>query len=325
MNSENNLLTNKFLQRTPLKDASQRQKEQFKHQYTPQHIQIKQEFPKVLYEKKTIVNIDSSFRDKNFYPSQDKFKTYLGRNFENVVQVKLVSTEIPNTDQVIKDKPVELQNNKMFWMNQEDSDVNYYSNVVIQEIVAGYLDITVTSHNIQDTTTYINIYNSYLTTDTNITHVLDGVYLASVVNNDTFRIRYTDGIPVSAVCSINIYNPVYSIECKPGNYTATTLAEELQRSFNLVKRRNQTGQYHYFQVDVNLDTDVMNFDSVITTRLGTNPLATTSGSGIITVNLVDHGLKNGDRVKIINAKGVAGILASTLSGDFYINVELLKQ
>jgi hypothetical protein len=325
MNSENSLFNNKFLKRAPQNTPTQYQKQQFKKFYDNTNASIQETLPKKeyaneVYEKKTIVNIDSEFRDKNFYPLQNYFQTYLGKTFYNVSQVRLVSTEIPNTDQVIKDTPTQLQNNTMYWTNTEDVDINYYSNVSIEENTIGYLDISIVSHNIGSSTVYISIYNSYLSTDTSITHVIDGRYLATVIDNDTLQIRYTDGIPVSAIANVNLYNPIYKIECKPGNYTATTLSEQLQKSFNQVKRRNQTGQYHYFEVTVNLDTDVMSFDSVITKRLGSNPLTSTAGSEIITVNSRSHGLKTGDRVKMINVKAMAGIPAATLGGDFNVNV-----
>jgi hypothetical protein len=320
MNSENVLFTNKFLKRTSQKETSNYDKVQFKQHYKQPDIVPKKQYEKDVYEKKTIVNIDSGFRDKNFYPLQNYFQTYLGKTFYNVTQVRLVSTEIPNTDQVIKETPKELQNNKMYWINTEDSNVNYYSGVSIEEIYQGYLDIFINEHNTGGDTVIISIYNSYLSSETEISHVLDGKYLAEIIDNNTLRIQYTDGIPVSAVGDINLYSPIYSVECKPGNYTATTLAQQLQVSFNGIKRNNKKGQYHYFEVDVNLDTDVMSFDNVITRRLGSNPLSTTSGSEIITVNARNHGLKTGNRVKMINVKSTAGIPSATLSGDFIINI-----
>lgn len=320
MNSEHVLFTNKFLKRTPQNDTSEYQKLQFKEYYKQPVFKTEDEYQKKIYEKKTIVNIDSGFRDKNFYPLQNYFQTYLGKTFYNVTQVKLVSTEIPNTDQVIKNIPTQLQNNTMYWTNIEDKDINYYSGIHIQGNIQGYLDIYIDNHNIDKNTTYIRIYNSYLSTDTSITHILDGKYLATVIDDNTLRIRYTDELPVSAVGNVNLYTPLYTVECKPGNYTATTLAEQLQTSFNNIKRSNKNGQYHYFEVNVNLDTDVMSFDSVITKRLGSNPLSSTSGSEIITVNSRSHGFKTGDRVKMINVRAMAGIPSATLSGDFKVNV-----
>jgi len=322
MNSESTLFTNKFLSSSKQKDVPLLQQQEFNKWYQKvEHNKKTLVKPdnKDTVLKKTVVCIDSAFRDKNFFPQQNHFITYLGKTFYNVKEVKLVSTEIPNTDQVIRESPPELQNNTMYWVNTEDLSLNYYINVPISENVPGYLDITIASHGLLSDSEIV-IYNSYLSTDTSITHILDGSYLATIVDDDTIRVIYEEGLPVIAFGNVNLYLPVYKIECKPGNYTASTLAEQLQDSFNQVKRRNLQGQYHYYEVSVNLDTDVMSFDSVITRRLGSNPLSTTSGSEIITVNSIAHGLKTGDRIKLLNVRSTAGIPAGILNGDFVVNV-----
>jgi hypothetical protein len=91
---------------------------------------------------------------------------------------------------------------------------------------------------------------------------------------------------------------------------------------NLVKRRNGTedDNYHYFTVDVNLDTDVMVFRSYITKQLQGNPLTVIGGSGIVTVNSISHGYKAGDYVLIIGAKSTGGLTPSLLNGLFVIDV-----
>ena len=326
MNNENVLYKNKYIQKVSSHNIPSDKKQQFRKFYEDKNnvneVKSQDTSPPSnrIFQKKTIVNIDSKFRDINIYPKQNDFKSFIGKTFYNVNSIRLISTEIPNTDQAIKEEPPELQNNIMYWQNQEDVELNYYTGISIEPNVVDKIDLTIVNHNIDTPTRDITIYNSKLITDSDITGFMDRQYRATVVDENTLRVDYKGSIPVSGTVSVDIGAPIYSVEFKPGNYTAFTLAEQMQTSFNTVKRRNGNGQFHYFEVTVNLDTDVMLFDSVITTQLGSSPISTTAASGIITVNSISHGFKTGDRVKMINVKNTSGISASVLSGDHVVNV-----
>jgi hypothetical protein len=184
-------------------------------------------------ERKTIVSLDSRDRDKEIYPKVNKFKSFLGRTFKNVKSIRLISTEFPNTEGVIKSNI----NNKVYWRNDEDEDLGF---------------------------------------------------------------------------------PIYEITIRPGSYTATSLTKELTGKFGLTKRRNGTGQYHYFDVKMDLDTDIVTFRSFIIKDISNNPITTSEGSGIITVTSPNHGFVNGELVEIIGNKRTAGIPSATLNGSFNI-------
>ncbi|HEY9701263.1 MAG TPA: hypothetical protein V6C58_02400 [Allocoleopsis sp.] len=346
MNSEDPLFTNKFLSELSNLDVSSERQEQFRRYIESQNkekkrskFRTKQEVPvshflsqsntsirnqmqpKFKSEKTTIVSIDSRDRDTNLYPSQNNFKAPISATFTNVKKIRLISTEFPNTDQVIKDLPLELQNNLISWQNEEDYDLNFYTSVLINTIVTNTVDITVNNHGFTvGETLDIIISNSKKDSDLSVTGIIDGERRASIVDSNTFRILFDGGLSEQGTCNINLGFPIYTVQIKPGNYTASTLAERISIDTGKVKRRNQTGQYHYFSVTVNLDTDVMIFDSVITTQLPNNSLSTTAGSTTITVNQNSHGFKTGDRVKMIGVKNLAGISSSVLNGDFTVNV-----
>lgn len=112
--------------------------------------------------------------------------------------------------------------------------------------------------------------------------------------------------------------PVYSITIDPGSYTALSLERHLIGKFRDVKRRNGSGAFHYFTVDVNLDTDIVTCRSFELTQLPNNPLTTTAGTGIITITSNNHGYVDGELVEIIGARRTSGIPASTLNGSFII-------
>ena len=75
---------------------------------------------------KHYVSIDSKDRDTTLYPDQNSYKINLGKKvFTNVTSVKLKSTEFINTNQLIRETPVSLKNNLIFWEIEEDVDVIY--------------------------------------------------------------------------------------------------------------------------------------------------------------------------------------------------------
>lgn len=202
-------------------------------------------------EIKTLVSIDSRDRIKTLYGKPNHFKMFLGQTFTNVKKIELVSLEFPNTDAVINSN-----NNKIYWINQEDID----------------LDITVT----------------------------------------------TKGI---------INYPVYSVELRIGSYTASTLQNEIINKLNSIRRKQGTsngnvitGDYHYFVVTLDIDTDIVTFTSLILTQLPNNPFSTSVGSGIITVSAPGHGYSTYDNIYISGTRQVAGLTANALNGFHQVTV-----
>lgn len=72
------------------------------------------------FERETPVHIDSRNRDLKSYPSANDFFFFLGRVYRNVTKVRLLSSAVPNSDNVIK-----LSNNVITWINFEDVDLDF--------------------------------------------------------------------------------------------------------------------------------------------------------------------------------------------------------
>ena len=87
---------------------------------------------------RTMVSIDSRDRDETFYGDQNHYKIRLRRTFTNVTVVKIKSTEIPNTLQLIRSTPVSQQNNKIYWSNEEDGVDQIY----IAQLIPGNYSAT---------------------------------------------------------------------------------------------------------------------------------------------------------------------------------------
>ena len=190
-------------------------------------------------QRRTAVNIDtkSNLINKKEYPNTNEFKIFLGRTFYNIRSIELLKIELPNTSPVI-----DTNNNKIYWINQEDIE-----NGIINTVTQTY--------------------------------------------------------------------PVYSITLTPGSYSSENLEKEIQMKMSQVKRRNGTGDFHYFTVDINRETNVVEFVSQTLQALSVNPISCIVNSDIITISATSHGFTAGDTVYIHNAFGFAGIPSGDLNRE----------
>ena len=76
-----------------------------------------------------IVCIDSGDRNRTLFPSPSDFRIYLNTRFTSVRKIRLVGTEFPNVEQLIKSQPLAKKNNKIYWQNgpQEADHAEVYS------------------------------------------------------------------------------------------------------------------------------------------------------------------------------------------------------
>jgi hypothetical protein len=69
---------------------------------------------------------------KSYIPAWIKPNSYripLNKSFENVTRIKLISTEFPNTEKVIRNHPLNETNNKIYFQVLEDKDYTYEINI----------------------------------------------------------------------------------------------------------------------------------------------------------------------------------------------------
>jgi hypothetical protein len=112
--------------------------------------------------------------------------------------------------------------------------------------------------------------------------------------------------------------PMYSIEISPGYYTAYQLQTKITTLMNTTKRRNGNGDFHYFVVGIDEQTDIVSFKSYIITLLAANPITTTINSSVLSVSHTNHGLSVGDIIVIINASTIGGISQGVLNSTFVV-------
>ena len=264
--SEEKLLNNQFITVPDISDVSEKDKQEFFQYYEkktkqdlinkaykdpsktklisdPNNIEDYNPLEPPKYKfflKNTLVDIISSKRNKKLYPYPNNFSIFLGKGFSNVYKIQLKSIEFPNSASVIRSTPFEFQNNKLYWINQEDIDLNF---------------------------------------------------------------------------------PIYSVDIRPGSYSTTTLAKELAAKLNAVPRRNGTLPYlynHFFIVSLDKISDIVTFTSLINQNLLNNSLEFIGGNNVVTVNQLNHGYLNGQKIYLQGSKTAAGIKADSINGIYTI-------
>lgn len=80
-------------------------------------------------ERHTRVNIDSRDRDQSEWAKPSHYAVTLSRTFTNIKRISMVSSEIPNTEQLVRAIPPQRANNRIFWQNELDGNVIYVASV----------------------------------------------------------------------------------------------------------------------------------------------------------------------------------------------------
>lgn len=135
-------------------------------------------------------------------------------------------------------------------------------------------------------------------------------------NNNKIYWRNQEDIEENIIDDVTSTYPVYSVDLRIGSYLASTLQNEISSSLSNIKRLKKTGDYHYFVIDLDIDTDIVTFTSLTLDQLPVNPLSVIGNSNNIIINFPNHGYEIGKQIEIylLGAKNMAGIPSSTLNG-----------
>lgn len=352
-NDDDLLFTNTFVNRVPRVDVTHEQKQNFKRYYEDkkknlqnkkiiqfvEEEDIYEDYSKfktksqeenqkksdvidkikkntIKTEKVSIISVDSSNRNIYKHPRQNEFELEFRQSFYNIKSIRLLSTTIPNTDQVIKDTPEAIRTDKISWQNLEDLYLGITDNCAAVTNTANTVDLTVVDHGLstQENIGPLTVWVSGSTT----TPSIDGQWSVTIIDSNTLRIPFEDGVSVAGTAKVDTGFPTYTVYLTPGNYNFDTLSAELQRVMNLVKRRKGTGDFHYFTVNISNDTDVVTVRSYIITPLELDSISTVINSSDIVVNSEQHGFKDGDFVLLTGLTATGGLSSSILNGLFVV-------
>ncbi len=131
------------------------------------------------------------------YPDANNYTIHLNKCFNNVINIELVSTEIPYVDLLIK-KNI---NDKLYWKNIEDGD--YVYNLIIDE---GYYS---SSELLNQILLKINNIPRLGHTDINPLYNIFDVIFESNLQKITFKPYTINKLPNSVYCHKEIINSIY--------------------------------------------------------------------------------------------------------------------
>lgn len=147
----------------------------------------------------------------------------------------------------------------------------------------------------------------------------------AVINskNNVISWRNLEDIESNVIDSATQTYPVYEVDLRIGSYNIRSLQTEINSSLGLTKRKIGAGDFHYFDVQLNRDTDIVSLTSLILIQLDNNPIDLTKG--VNTVKVVyppdkPHNYETGDIIYMIGAKTVGGLSASILNTSHVITV-----
>lgn len=144
----------------------------------------------------------------------------------------------------------------------------------------------------------------------------------AVINTTNHHIywRNKEDIDLDTINAITGKYPEYVVQLRIGSYISNTLQSEMTNKLGTVKRLDKVGDFHYFLITLDTDTDVVTFTSLILTQLSTTALRTSVNTNTIEVTAPNHGFASGDEVYLVGAKTIAGIPANTINAKHTISV-----
>lgn len=163
------------------------------------------------------VTIDRIIDNIVGYPNNNNYIISLQKTFYNVSKIKLISTEFPNTEKIIKSAPSKKQNNQLFWQIMDDGDYLYNVNLIagnydvqgiISEIVRE-VENTKRSSNITAQNTSIYEYSSTLNADVSIntnTNEFTISFFGKITIENPFKISKSE-ISGSVRYTMEIFHP----------------------------------------------------------------------------------------------------------------------
>ena len=149
--------------------------------------------------------------------------------------------------------------------------------------------------------------------------LLDCGEVLNDANNHLYWINDEDAI------SKGIYECLfYTADLTPGNYTGIacecnerTLAEEIEDKVSQINHFDD-GTPHQFIVDIDTQTNIVRFLSVESSSLGLDPVSTTAGLNLVTIQQTAHPFVVGDTVTITNSTSVGGITEDIINAEHTI-------
>lgn len=144
------------------------------------------------------------------YPDPNKYKISLQDVFHNVIAVRMISSEIPNTEKAVRAQPSERANNKLYWNDVDDGSYLYsieippgnYSPADLAAVIEEQFSKTPRVTGLSADITYTNKHIIQTSINQNTDEVTFSTFKEFIVNSPIF-----DVIPKPPLSSVQDYDP----------------------------------------------------------------------------------------------------------------------
>lgn len=153
------------------------------------------------------------------YPNNNNYSINLNKTFYNVKKIKLISTEFPNTEKVIKDSPSIKQNNLFYWKLLNDGDYLYKVAIIPGNYTINSLISTMTTQiesidrinkiYTSNTKYHYNSKNSVSITIDNTSNIFSITFFDELIIDSPFTFQKKDN---EDFYYIQVYHPNHNLE-----------------------------------------------------------------------------------------------------------------
>lgn len=158
----------------------------------------------------------------NGYPNNNHYIISLNKTFYNVMKIKLISTEFPNTAKIINDSPLSRQNNLLYFQILDDGEFiykinitpgNYDINGLITEIQNNIALLNRVSHpELQNTNTYTYLSTLLSTVQINVNSSRFTVqFYGQITIDNPFSISASSSLPNVYILEVNHPNHLLQV------------------------------------------------------------------------------------------------------------------
>jgi len=154
------------------------------------------------------------------FPNNNHYIIGLNKTFYNVCKIRLISSEFPNTDKIVRDSPPSRANNKILWQSLGDSDTVYSIN-----ITPGNYNTTDLATEINNQINSVNIVNNNIISTDTYSYAPKFTSKVSInINTNLFTIEFFGTLTIINPFNVTISSSnstVYFLEINHPNHLLT--------------------------------------------------------------------------------------------------------
>jgi len=177
------------------------------------------------------------------YPNPNQYQITLDKSYKNIIQARIISSSFPNSQRMINNQTADVINNRLYWRNLEEGDYIYHLEVTPGNYTYEQLAKEI-EYQFNNTLRHVYI-------DSDI--AIQNTSCSDIVKQK--KIKYIDQQP-----SIGCANSLVK-------HNKRIVRTNLRQNSRALYDRDGYYRYHIVKVDINTDTDIVEFSAFRQIRL----------------------------------------------------------